>query len=504
MLSRAILLFTSQVSRESQRLDMTVIRVLYMGFVLSLIPLVSESFPEAAGLKLFQALTVVHAALAVLLAVRLAGDIAGDRAGGLVGLLYLSGIESKQVVLSRLLLVAASHLSVWLVRVPILVLAYHLGGTTLHQMLQVEALLIGHFCMTVSAGLLLAHYSPDRAMSRMVVLLPPLLDLALSIPSLIVLALHSWTTINVPLSVEYAFDCLGHLRTTTCLYNSWSSTAPSIVYLCPLALHFGIAALSLWAWRRVYYTCLDEAEVPPTPENTPQPLRPSQSQSRPSRPIWDDALAWQAYYVHTDGKHNVLARSLLIGGCLAGTLFLTCLSDPAYRGMGIFLLVFTTGLMMFVGRGKVSDCLQKEIKEKTLPSLLMTPHTAIELCDGWGRGAWKLMLPDLVLYAACLLGCLLYAPLDMAPIICGGAILLLASGPFFVLSPLVPFSFSGIFSGFGLIAAVLLILGITVPLSVIIHPWLGPLALLPLAWGWNWLCRSMIPNWFAKKQDELV
>ena len=34
--------------------------------------------------------------------------------------------------------------------------------------------------------------------------------------------------------------------------------------------------------------------------------------------------------------------------------------------------------------------------------------------------------------------------------------------------------------------------------------WLGPLAAIPLAWGWNRLCRSMIPNWFAQKQDELV
>lgn len=504
MLSRAILLFTSQVSRESQRLDMTVIRVLYMGFVLSLIPLVSESLPEEAGLKLFQATTVVHAAMAVLLAVRLAGDVAGDRTNGLVGLLYLSGIESKQVVLARLLLVATTFLSVWLIRVPTLVLAFHLGGATLHQMLLVEALLLGQFSMTVGAGLLMAHYSPDRAQSRLIFLLPALLDFGLTVPSLLVSAVHTLTPYHVPLSVEYAINSLRYGRTTSCLFYSLRTPHPSAIYLCPLLLHVGVAVFSLWAWRRVYFTCLDEAEVPPTPENAPQPLRPSKSKSRPSRPVWDDGLAWQAYYVHSDGKWNVVGRSVLIGGTLAGTLFLTCLGDPAYRGLGIALLVITTGVMMFIGRGKVSDCLQKEIKEKTLPSLLMTPHTAIELCDGWGRGAWKLMLPDLVLYAACLVGCLLYAPLDMAPIICGGAILLLASGPFFVLSPLVPFSFSGIFSGLGLVAAVLLMLGVTVPLSVNIHPWLGPLALLPLAWGWNWLCRQMIPSWFAKKQEDLV
>ena len=504
MLSKAFLLFASQMSRESQRMDMTVIRVLYMGFVLSLIPLVSEALPEKAGLKLFQAMTTVHAALAVLLAVRLAGDIAGDRASGLVGLLSLSGIESKSMVIARLLLVATTFLSVWLIRVPTLVLAYHLGGTTLHQMWQVEALLMGQFCMTVGAGLLMAHYSPDRAQSRLIFLLPVLLDFGLTVPFLLVTAVHALTPYHVPLAVETVLENLRYGRTTSCLFYSLRSPHPSAIYLCPLLLHIGIAGCSLWAWRRVYFTCLDEAEVPPTPENTPQPLRPSKSKSRPSRPVWDDGLAWQAYCVHSDEKWNVVGRSVLIGGTLAGTFFLTCLGDPAYRGLGIALLVITTGVLMFIGRGKVSDCLQKEIKEKTLPSLLLTPHTAIELCDGWGRGAWKLMLPDLVLYVACLVGCLLYSPLEMAPIICGGAILLLASGPFFVLSPLVPFSISGIFSGLGLVAAMLLMLGVAVPLSVMIHPWLGPLVLLPLAWGWNWLCRQTIPSWFAKKQEELV
>lgn len=504
MLTRAVLLFASQVSRESKRIDMTVIRVLYMGFVLSLIPLVSDSLPEQAGLKLFQATTVVHAALAVLLAVRLAGDVAGDRASGLVGLLFLSGIESKQVVLARLLLIATTFLSVWLIHVPTLVLAYYLGGTTLHQMLLVEALLVGLFGMTVSAGLLLAHYSPDRAMSRLIFLLPALLDFGLTTPSLLIQVVHFLTPYHVPLSVESAVDYLRYGRLTSCLFYSLRSSSPSALFLCSLLLHVGIAGCSLWAWRRVYFTCLDEAAVSASSDRLPRPLQPAKSKSRPSRPVWDDALAWQAYYVHSDGSRNVAGRSWLIGGILAVTLFLTCLGDPDYRGLGMGLLVMTTGVMMFIGRGKVSDCLQKEIKEQTLPSLLLTPHAAMEICDGWGRGAWKLMFPDLVLYAACFVAFLLYAPMDLAPIVCGGAILILVSGPFLVLSPLVPFSLKGILSGLGLIAAVLLMLGVAVPLSVHVHPWLGPLVLLPLAWGWNRLGRQMIPRWFADKQEELV
>ena len=510
MKSKAYLLFETQAPRESRRIDSTVIRVLYAGFALSnLISITRGPFsirldPSQAGLSVLKAMSVVHAALAVLLAVRLAGDVAGDRASGLVGQLSLAGVSARDAVLSRLLLAGTSFLSVWLIRVPLLVLAFHLGGTSLHQILHVEALLLGLFGMTLCAGLLLGHYSPDRTTSRMIFLLPGLLDLTLTIPSLIVAGIHSWTTWNVPLSVEYALDKLAYARTTACLFYALRLREPSLVYLSPLVVHIGIALWSLWAWRRVYFTCLDEAEVPATPENEPQPVRPSKSMSRPSRPCWDDALAWQAYHVHSDGKTNILARSVVIAICLVVVLWLVLFNDPAYRGLGMALLTITTLIMMFIGRGKASDCLQREIKEKTLPSLVLTPHSATELCDGWARGGRKLMRPDLVLYVCCLVGVLLYSPQQLAPIIVGWAILIQSSGPFFVLSPLVPFSFKGILSGLGLIAAVLVILGMAVPLSVQVHPWLGPAAMIPLCWGWNRLCRWMLPSWFANKQDELA
>ena len=140
--------------------------------------------------------------------------------------------------------------------------------------------------------------------------------------------------------------------------------------------------------------------------------------------------------------------------------------------MGI--LMITTLVMMFIGRAKMGDCLQREIKEQTLPALLLTPHSSIELCDGWGRGAWKLMRPDLFLYGFGLAGALLYSPLQLAPIVTGLAILIQASGPFLVLSPLVPYSFRGILTGLGLIAAVFVVGIICVGLSIEIHPWLGP------------------------------
>ena len=168
MASRAVLLFESQAPRESRRIDSTVIRVLYLGFVISQLPIAAESSPLQAGLRYLQATTVVHAALAVLLAVRLSGDVAGERASGMVGLLALSGVTAQEVVWSRLLLTIPSFLSVWLVRVPFLVLAFHLGGTTVHQILHIEALLLGLFGATAPEVMAMVMRSDPRPAQRQV------------------------------------------------------------------------------------------------------------------------------------------------------------------------------------------------------------------------------------------------------------------------------------------------------------------------------------------------
>ena len=286
------------------------------GSALSILTTVAEFNPRDVGIALLRAMTVVHTAMAVLLAVRLSGDVAGNRASGVVGLLYLTGISARDAIGSQLMLATTSFLSVWIVRVPILCLAYHLGGTTWHQILQIEVLLLGLFVMTFCAGLLIGHYATDRVGSRNVFLLPIILEASLLLPSAIVFAVKAWTTLPVPLMVKDVTDHLRYLRLSTCLYYSMHSPNPSAIYLWPLVLHLGIAVPCLWAWKRVYFTCLDEAEVPATSENTPQPIRTSKSMSRPSRPIWDDALAWQAYYVHSQGRSNLIVRCVAIAVCL--------------------------------------------------------------------------------------------------------------------------------------------------------------------------------------------
>ncbi len=510
MASRAYLLFESQAPRLSRRTDMTVILVIYTVMAISQLFFVVQVNSRHPGLDFLRALTVLHAAMAVLLGVRLAGDVAGDRSSGVVGLLYLTGLRSGQIVGAQWMSLLAVFGRAWCIRVPLVVLAFYLGGPTISQILATEALLLGMFLLTTSVGLLVGQYSHDRTVVRMVFSVCGILDFLLTAPMLLLNILSfrlGWTS---PDWLEQATDSLLRLRVSSNLLGILMTPRPSWGSLSPLLLYGGLAGLFTWLWKRTYFTCLDGAESPPTviPGGTTSPPPVAavalKSKSRPSRPIWDDPLAWQAYHVHSTGQTNTLVRSLVLAITLSVAAVLMFSGDRDQQTFAVIMLIATTTIMMFIGQAKVSDCLQKEIKEQTIPALLMTPYSTQELCAGWSRGAWKLQQLDLILYAACLAACLWTSPDELSPAICIGAAMLLSCGPFFVLSPLIPFSFGGIATGVWLITLPFMILGVAAGLTVEVHRWLGFVVAIPLAFGWNRLCWWMIPRWFDKKVKDLV
>jgi hypothetical protein len=468
----------------------------------------------AKGPPLLNGLTVIHLAVAAVLGVRLSGDVAGDRSSGVVGLLALAGLMGRVVVTARLITVVFSFLSVWCVRIPMLMLAFTLGGIRLRQILMLETLLLGIFVLVVGVGLLIAHYASDRAAARGVFVLPGLLDLALYSPKIVVTILRNFQIWTVPNFIYEPVEWLSWGSCLAGLSGVLRLTTPSWAYLIPAVLHIVIGALSLYCWRRVYFTCLDEAgdAAPPSATTgsveTPVTVaKKSESTSRPSRPCWDDAFAWQAYQIYSNGRTGMITRASIGGVILIGAGLMTTLGPP-YPEMAMAIVMVTSIVLMFIGQGKVSDCLQRELREKTLGTLLMTPHTPREICDGWGRGAWRMMLVDLPVHLVAVGGIVCWslfysAPGMFASVIVCGYMGLLSMRSFLILSPLVPFSFRGIVSGVGLIFAAGLLLAVAISVSAHFHPTLGPLVLAPLAYGWHWVCRWMIPSWFQKKQEAL-
>lgn len=516
MFARSRYLFETQLARSTRRVDMVVISLVYVVLGLVQILTVWQFSPRQSGIELLHALTVLHAAMAALLGMRLAGDVAGDRSSGMVGLLFLSGVSAGTVVLAQWMHLLAVFIRIWIIRCPLLMLAYSLGGTTWTQILMAEALLIGIFVLTVSLGLLVSHYSSDRTVLRGIFPFTWGIDLLLTIPSL-VMGLLSYPLIQNSIlnwpqgasamaGLNGAADWLLSFRVTTNLALILNVPQPAWGCLRPLVVHLGLAVVCVWCWRRVYFTCLDEAVTGGSEARSQAAEGDSEwkSPSRSSRPVWDDALAWQAYYIHSRGHSNTRVRSLLLIGILSTVLVLMLSGQGELRSVSEVILIASSALLLLMGQSKVSDCLQKEIRELTIASLLMTPHTPLELCDGWNRGARRLQRLDPILVVACLASCLWVSPNEVAPSICVGGIMMLACSPFFVLSPLIPYSFRGIMVGLFLIAIPFWALGIVAGIMHEVHFWMGVIVVIPLAFGWNRLCRWMIPRWFEKKVVELV
>lgn len=510
MPSRAWYLLESSLPRESRRIDATVIRVIYLIVAMIVLLTVMQSPFITKGTPLLSGLTVVHLAMAAVLGVRLSGDIAGDRSSGVVGLLALAGLKGQDILTTRLITVAFSFLSVWAVRLPLLILAFTLGGIRLRQILILEILLLGIFVLVVGVGLLIAHYASDRAAARGVFVLPGLLDLALYSPKIVVTILRKLQIWSAPNFIDEPVEWLSWGCCLAGLSGALRFSTPSWAYLTPAVLHIVIGALSLYCWRRVYFTCLDEAgdaAAPSANTGSATVAKMSESTTRPSRPCWDDAFAWQAYQIHSNGRTGMITRASIGGIIIVGAALMATLGSP-YPEMAMIVVVVTSIVLMFIGQGKVSDCLQRELREKTLGTLLMTPHTPQEICDGWGRGAWRMMLADLPVHLVAVGGVICWslfysAPGMFASVIVCGYLGLLSMRSFLVLSPLVPFSFRGIVSGVGLIFLAIVLFVIAVQLSILVHPGLGPIILAPLAYGWHRLCRWMIPAWFLKKQEAL-
>ncbi|MFO1005462.1 MAG: hypothetical protein U0929_05875 [Planctomycetaceae bacterium] len=501
MLSRALLLFSSQLRGESRRVDTLVILLLYAGFALSILSHIKEEDPRIAGLLLLRAMTVVHAAMAVLLAVRLAGDVAGSRVLGETSLLWLSGLSAESAIVSQLLLAGSTFLRVWLVHVPILCLACHLGGTSWQQILQIEALLLGGFVMTLCCGLPWMSRATARGSAPVIGIVPVLVELVVWLPAGVIFALQSWTTVSVPQTVITDVERLRYLSAISCVRELMQTPWASPILLTPLIVQLGTSLLSLWFWKRTYFTRLDEGDVPAVAERTSYKFWRSKPTTRPSRPVWDDALAWQAYYVHNNGRVQIIVRSVFVLGWAVFSIGYLCSDQNPFTDFLITMSFILTFCLIFISHSLGGAYFLNELKLQTLTTLMLTPYRYLDLYDGWMRGVRKMMWPDLCLLAMSLGIALWCSPMKLAPAYAGFAVILLCSGPFIVLSPLVPFTLRGLGTGVGLVMALIGMAGALLALSVFFHPWLGPLLAIPLGLGWHQLGRRIIPIWFAHKQE---
>jgi hypothetical protein len=497
--SRVLSILHSTVPRESQRVDLILIRIATVVlFAVALLPVVWQTrIPISLGPIVLRSAFVMSLCIVVLLAHRLSGDSVGEAQSGFLELLFLSGVTPSRWLVVRIIQLAVGFLSVWLLRIPFLLFTITLGGVRHEQILTNELLLFTAFSVLSSLALAL---SPNRTSRQG--LFGSLFavgcgwEFLLVAPAIMrgmITRFYHWTPAE---PVVQAIDRMQEISLASSMLRAMIATAPASACL-PTFILYGALTLMLLAvyHRRLVRFSRGVWQAEPAARAAAEPGR-----TRSSRRCWDDALAWQAYCIHSSGARWVAGIS--VGLSIAAVLLIAS-AVYGYHEAGFVLSAIAAAVALLFSVAKPSDCLSCEIRDLTIGTLLLTPHEPDDFYAGWSRGARRLARPSLF-FAGFMI--VVSAGIDpQAPLIAASvAAALWLSGPFFMLSPLVPFSLEGIATALLLFTVAGLIACVSIVAAVMWHPVLLPAISIPLVWLYNRLLRRLLLTYWMRRKIETI
>jgi|GEM_PF-1885514 len=500
-------LLRSMAPQEVERVDLALTRGIFLAvaFVLILPTAVMHGGKLAAvmplGWMLSWQLMVPSMFLVFALAGRLGGDSVGDFSSGLLDLILMSGLKPWRWVVVRVVQIWTGFASVWIVRLPLLVFLLAVGGVRLNKLIVVESLLITAFVVYSSFALNASFKAKSRQQVWARVMLPMLAcEFLLHAPSIATGILSSYYGLALPSNLSNWIDTAASTSLTSRLLAAMRRPLELSECVPTFALYAVFSACTLWRFHQ-HLIAATQGRIRVREMDQTRQLEHQHGPQRASRRCWDDALAWQAYCVHSYGSPLVKVK------CAGYTLLTLAmlLSIPFGYQIPMFVVAAATCLVvMLIAVGKPSDCLTREIRDQTMPTLLLTPNSITDYYLGWKRGALRLAWPEITFAVVLALAAFSIDPIA-PPIVVSIAIASLFAGPFMMLSPLVPVTFSGIATGLGLTFIFVVIVGICITIGALTHPVFVPLILVPLASLFNYIIRRhVLPYWMERKIASIV
>jgi len=488
----------STTAQLASRIDLALIRGAFvLACLLGMLPL-PEVTSQSIGRSVYFGFFLLSFVMAIFLSGRLAGDSVGDRRSGFLALICLSGLTSGQWLLLRLIQIWIGFISVWIVRIPFLLFLPALGGVDWEFLAYYEAILLLTFLVFSSFGLLIAQFCETRRdLIPATVALAFFLELLFTGPAIFSNVIWLLDSKLIGSGWMSLFSTLS-MWSVTMRLSAMSAPVNELPSLWPTVIVFGLlAAYLLSKIRYVAFRNLGTSG----PASSPSSKSKVKSNGKRYERCWDDAFAWQAFAFHSSGKAGV---SLKIAFYLMALTVLGMGLMTNYGELVIVLSLLGAALGLMMASDRPGNSFQREVKENTLTALLLTPHHYVDMYDGWRRGTVKFMWPD-VAYCILVLG-LIAIRFPIVSLI-GFSVFcaVMVSGPFMMLSPLVPYTFRGIATGILLIAEVVVLIIIAAIAAGTIHLIAFPLVLFPAWWGTNiWLRAKMIPYWMELKAKTVI
>jgi len=499
-------LLSWQLRFQSRRLTTWLLGGGYLLVVLGAIAMSPKRLPPGvgAGVVSFKILMTIHTLATILLAVRFAAQSIDDKPSGTLGFLKIANVSPRSWIAFRAIAMVLDYLPVWVLRLPVYALVLSLGGVFLADVLWLEAVLAVAFLSLSCVALLIARYSTTgMAVAVGTFLSVALWHLFLVLP-LVVLGIFSLVD-KKPFAIAdhpwaEAFSRLGLPRfvwTPPADAQQWTLAGIS------MAVHLAIAAFLLRLLARTVYVGAgtEMSDEAPTLTRADQKVN-----SRPSRRVSDDALAWQALHVHCPhGRRARIGGAVFAAACVLLLTFVVA-KEPLPRTL---LIGVSSGITLLVLAFKPSDCLSRELRGKTLSTLALLPLDGKEIYEGWARGSRQMAAPAYVA-AALGAGILFVIAPDRVPywgIVMAGAVLLLPEAAFVsnVLARKMPFlhiDWLQVAVNLWSVFVLGVLLAISLPIAFAVNAWAGLAVFIGCSFVARWLLTDNLARYMEVRVER--
>ena len=476
---------------QSRRLTTWLLGGGYLLVVLGAIAMSPKRLPPGvgAGVVSFKILTTIHTLATILLAVRFAAQSIDDKPSGTLGFLKIANLSPRSWIAFRAIAMVLDYLPVWVLRLPVYALVLSLGGVFLEDVLWLEAVLTVGFVSLSCVGLLISRYSTTgTAVAIGTFLSIALWHLFLVLP-MAVLGIISLVE-NKPLAVaDHPWaQAFSQLALPRLIWSIPTGTEQWTLAGISITMHLAIGAFLLRLLARTVYVGAgtEMSDEAPTLTRADQKVN-----SRPSRRVSDDALAWQALHVHCSHSRRArIGSAVFAAACVLVLAFVVAKEDVPRT----ILIGVSSGITLLVLAFKPSDCLSRELRGKTLSTLALLPLDGKEIYEGWARGSRQMALPAYVATGLGAVLMLLIAP-DRAPywgLVMAGAVLLLPEAAFVsnVLARKVPFlhiDWLQVAVNLWSVFVLGVLLAISLPIAVAVNAWAGLAVFIGCSFVARWL-----------------
>ena len=435
-------------------------------------------------------------------------------------LVRLSGLTARQWLAARLGVLVPQLLSIGLLPLPFLGFAPSLGGVSWTGIAAAEAVIASHLAMLLAFALFQSTRLDTKGGIGNLFSIELFVEMV--IPFVVGVVLQVLTQGSLRDGLEAATLALSRVTATRAIQDSIRGTLVPSQFALACAVPLGLACLFGRIVVNRLYAPSDEQSLPdpaalseipetpiPEPVARPAPVEPvSGPISRPSERCWDDALAWHAVFFQTGpagtraAKKVLIAKSALYGVVILGVILFEMSGPSPWEGIVLNIAAGLIAVVVLAGVAYPAKAFGRELDDRMMEMLLLTPHDGADFYDGWSRGARRLQLPEYAI-ALVLIGVLLATRTPVWGAVATAVFVgLLTLGPVVAFGSLLPSGFRGSLAAVWL----LVVIGVTVFCAGVAGVWLNPWAAVPVVGicvgGIGRLCRQGIDGRLRSEYEE--